>query len=115
MSYTSGIRTRTVCSYKSAIEEMSWSDCCTLSAGVLDYEEFLKLYKSCLSNAKVRSKYADKMTVKYSRDGKAVLTVMTRSVTAAGALLFNRMRFCCCHGFAVLVEPRLIICHPRNL
>lgn len=115
MSYTNGIRTRTVCSNKSATDEVSCSDCCTVSAGVLDYEEFLKLYKSCLSNAKVRSKYVDKMTVKYSRDGKAILTVMTRSVTAAGALLFNIMRFCCWHGFDCLLEPRRIIRHPCNL
>ena len=57
-------------------------------AGVLDFDEFLKLYKSCLSNARVRGKYADKMTVKY-KQGKAILTVMTRSVSAAGALLFS--------------------------
>jgi hypothetical protein len=31
---------------------------------VLDFDEFLKLYKSCLSNAKVRDgKDADKMTL----------------------------------------------------
>ena len=79
-------------------------------AGVLDFEEFLNLYKSCLSNAKVRSKYADKVTVKYNKEGKAVLTVMTRSVSEAGTpavkvtqwhnarVTANTSNFRCHHG-----------------
>ena len=69
------------------------------AAGVLDFNEFLKLYKSCLANTRVRGKYADKVTVKY-KEGKAVLTVMTRSVSAAGALLFNIL----CYPYSIITS-----------
>jgi|EP01043_Picozoa_sp_COSAG02_P014568 hypothetical protein len=93
---------RTVRCNESTIEEVRYLSCnrfhladtALCAVGVLDFDEFLKLYKSCLSNARVRGKYADKMTVKY-KEGKAVLTVMTPSVSAAGALLFSIL--CCSH------------------
>ena len=33
----------------------------------------------------VRGKYAEKMTIKYNKDGQAELTVMKRTVSDAGA------------------------------
>lgn len=75
------------------------------SAGVLDFDEFLKLYKSCLSNARVRGKYADKMTVKY-KQGKAVLTVMTPSISAAGALSFSTLN--CAASWLTVDVPGVI-------
>lgn len=80
-----------------------------LDAGVLDFEEFLKLYKSCLSNAKVRSKYTEKLTVKYNKEGKAVLTVMTRTVSEAGAILqFVIAMALCCSG---VISPCVVDGH----
>ena len=53
--------------------------------GVLDFEEFLVLYRRTLSSARVRAKYADRMTLRMKK-GKVTMSMLKRTVSQAGEI-----------------------------